>query len=123
MGRTGLILRQWVERDGCYVLAKQAYAWDTGDVITSRTETLRVFRFENEWRAKLCDARMSTYKESRRKNWLRYFERHVDAPMQIVRFRVAFPDVICVKHLLVFAFFIAVVVVFFAEALKNGWIV
>ena len=45
------------------------------------------------------------------------------APMQIVYFRVAFPDVICVKHLLAFAFFIAVVMVFFAEALKNGWLV
>lgn len=109
MGRTGLILRQWVERKGCKVIAYQAYAYDTGNVITSRTERLRVFRFENEWRAKLCDARMSTYKESRRKNWLRYFERHVNAPMQIVRFRTSIPDVpllylvvflLCITYLL-----------------------
>ena len=48
MSRTGLILRQWVERDGCKVTAYQAYAWDTGCVITSRTETLRVFKFHIE---------------------------------------------------------------------------
>lgn len=75
MGRTGLILRQWVERDGCYVLAKQAYAWDTGDVITSRTETLCVFRFENEWRAKLCATRMSNSRswEAQERAWKKYF--------------------------------------------------
>ncbi len=29
MGRTGLILRQWVERNGCKVIAYQAYAVTT----------------------------------------------------------------------------------------------
>jgi hypothetical protein len=77
MSRTGLILRQWVERDECYVLAKQAYAWDTGKVITSRTETLCVFKFENEWRAKLCATRMSQSTwEAQERAWKKYFKTH-----------------------------------------------
>lgn len=74
IGRTGLILRQWVDRDGCYVLAKQAYAYDTGAYITSHTEVLCVFKFHNEWRAALCEARMNNYKwEARERAWRKYF--------------------------------------------------
>lgn len=81
MSRTRLILRQWVERDGCKVTAYQAYAWDTGNVITSRTETLRVFKFHNEWRAKLCAHRMNYCKyEVRKRTWLKYFHNHVNPP-------------------------------------------
>lgn len=90
MSRTGLILRQWVERDGCQVVAYQAYAYDTGVVVTSKTEVLRTFRFPNEWRAMLCESRMSTYKKSRHRNWLRYFERHVNPPLAITSFNLWF---------------------------------
>ena len=73
-GRTGLILRQWAEREGCYVLAKQAYAYDTGAYITSHTEVLCVFKFHNEWRAALCEARMNKSKwEARERAWKKYF--------------------------------------------------
>lgn len=81
MGRTGLILRQWVERNGCKVTAYQAYAYDTGSVITSRTEALRVFIFRNEWRAKLCETRMSTNDwKLKNRYWMRYFNNHIDPP-------------------------------------------
>ena len=74
MGRTGLILRQWVARDGCYVIAKQAYAYDTGDMITSQTEVLCVFKFNNEWRAALCQARMNNHDWNvKERAWRKYF--------------------------------------------------
>lgn len=82
MGRTGLILRQWVERNGCIVTAYQSEAYDAGHVTTAVIDHLRTFVFPNEWRAKLCEARMRVYDWNRRKkNWLRYFERHIDPPV------------------------------------------
>ena len=98
MGRTGLILRQWVERNGCNVIAYQAYAYDIGNVITSRTEILRVFVFRNEWRAKLCETRMSKNDwKLKKKYWTRYFNNHIDPPniftnTPVNTFGVPFPD-------------------------------
>ena len=87
-GRTGLILRQWVERDGCTVTAYQAESYELPSVMTSVTDKVRVFVFENEWRAMLCEARMSTYKKSREKYWKRYFFRHVNPPEPKVSFNL-----------------------------------
>lgn len=76
-GRTGLVLRQWVERRGNLVVVWQSYAFDIGSYTTAREEILRVFKFENEWRAMLCEARMSRTKWERRKQyWDRYFKKH-----------------------------------------------
>lgn len=75
MGRTGLILRHWVEREGCYIIVKEAYAYDTGYVLTSFTEVLCVFKFHNEWRAALCETRMNKSRswEAQERAWKKYF--------------------------------------------------
>lgn len=76
-GRTGLILRQWVERRGRLVVVWQSYAFDVGVYTTAKEEVIRVLKFENEWRAMLCEARMSRTKwESRERYWERYFTKH-----------------------------------------------
>jgi len=91
-GRTGLILRQWVERDGCTVTAYQAESYETHAIMTSVTDRVRIFVFPNEWRAMLCEARMSTYGKSRNRNWKRYFDLPITKPLLVNSFGVPFPD-------------------------------
>lgn len=97
-GRTGLILRQWVERDGCTVTAYQAESYETHSVMTSVTDKVRVFIFPNEWRAKLCEHRMNYCKyENRKRIWLHYFNNHRNPPEPKVSFNLWFllrPDVV-----------------------------
>lgn len=86
MGRTGLILRQWVERNGNTVSVWQSYAYDTGPIITARIERLTTFKFENEWRAKLCEARMNTHDwEWKKRYWTRYFKYHINPKTKILQ--------------------------------------
>jgi len=91
-GRTGLILRQWVERDGCTVTAYQAESYETHTIMTSITDKVRIFVFPNEWRAMLCEARMSTYGKMRERNWKRYFDLPITKPLLVNTFNVPFPD-------------------------------
>lgn len=97
-GRTGLILRQWVEREGCTVTAYQAESYETHSVMTSVTDKVRVFVFPNEWRAKLCEHRMNHCRyENRKRIWLYYFNNHRNSPEPKVSFNLWFllrPDVV-----------------------------
>jgi len=115
VGRTGLILRQWTERDGCVVTVYQAESYETPRVMTSVTDKVKVFVFENEWRAKLCHHRMSYSKyEHREKYWLRYFRHHVNPPTVEPNFNVwglLHPDIV---------FTVLVIVIVLAVYLCEG---
>lgn len=91
-GRTGLILRQWVERDGCTIIVYQAESYETPSVMTSVTDVVRVWVFPNEWRAMLCEARMSTCGKMRERNWKRYFDLPTRKHHPVNTFNVPFPD-------------------------------